>query len=264
MNKFTKTLLITGVVAVSCSTVFAASPSKGQVFAAQNSMSIERQISSQATLKSDQQSVDYSKFLENGGGELWVKLTLEGAEFNTKDPNKIKNAITQNYDIQTSLAVGNDGKSIEFGVYAPNASITYLENWEISINSSVLTSENNVKVSIPVNNDIELSKTPKVITNKTSVTVDELVNGFNITLEGINGAKFNTSCAANYVRQSIMQTSNIDVYAIPYCDLTQTKMTFNIRALNGVSIYRDTLEFRIEGMATNSQVPLIVKIPIQR
>lgn len=41
-------------------------------------------------------------------------------------------------------------------------------------------------------------------------------------------------------------------------------MTFNIRALNGVSIYRDTLEFRIEGMATNSQVPLIVKIPIQR
>ncbi|MDO4926591.1 MAG: hypothetical protein Q3980_13160 [Turicibacter sp.] len=55
-------------------------------------------------------------------------MTLEGASFNTTDPYEIKNAISQNYDIQTSLLVSLDRKTIEFGVYAPNANIEYLDN----------------------------------------------------------------------------------------------------------------------------------------
>ena len=109
-NKIITSLLIAGVLAVNSSTVFAAT-------LPQNLNSLEQQISSKVTLKSDQASVDYTNFIKNGGGEQWVKLTLEGAKFNTNAPNKILKAITQNYDVKTSLLLGNDGKSIEFGVY---------------------------------------------------------------------------------------------------------------------------------------------------
>ena len=80
-------------------------------------------------------------------------MTLEGASFNTTDPYEIKNAISQNYDIQTSLLISLDRKTIEFGVYAPNANIEYLDNWEITIKSSVLRSDQDATIKIPVSHD---------------------------------------------------------------------------------------------------------------
>ena len=257
MKKFMNSLLITGLVVFNATTVFAAIP--------QDVTAIEQRESTLATLKAEQASVNYSNFLKNGGGEVWVNLTLEGAQFNTNDPYKIKDAITQNYDIQTTLAVGNDGKSIEVGVYKPNAGIEYINNWEITIDSSVLTCDNDVTVKVPVLKDIPTVNTPKVITDRKSITVKELEEGFTITLEGINGAYFNTGCLGGFIRKSIMRTSNIAVNPVPYCDgLNSNKVKLHIKSLNPVPSYRDVLEFRIEGEATNSPVPLLVSLPIIR
>ncbi len=265
MKKIVKSLVLSSVMLASSTTSFAATIPQNSIAELQNTATLEKQLTSNVKLYSDQSSVKYSKFLENGGGELWVKLTLDGAKFNTNDPYKIKDAISQNYDIKTSLAVGNDGKSIEFGVYEPNANIEYIDNWEITIDSSVLTSDSNATVKIPVIHDTIYSSTPKVITDKTSVTVDELEKGFYITLETTNGAMFDTRCAGGFIRQSMMRTSNIDIYPLAYCDgLDSTKVKFFIKALNGVPYSKNELEFRIEGNATNSTVPLIVKLPIIR
>lgn len=265
MKKIVKSLVVSSVVLASSTASFAATMPQGSLGALQNATSLERQITSNVTLTADQSSVKYSKFLENGGGELWVKLTLDGAKFNTNDPYKIKDSISQNYDIKTTLAVGNDGKSIELGVYQPNANIEYLENWDITIDSSVLTSDSDINVKIPVINDIVYTSTPKVKFDKTSITLDELKNGFDITLETTNGSMFNTRCSGGFIRQSIMRTSNIDVFPIAYCDgIDSTKVKLHIRALNDVPYYRDELVFRIEGNASNSTVPLIVNLPIVR
>ncbi len=265
MKKIATSLVVSSIVLTSSTASFAATIPQSVIGAVKNTTSLERQITSNATLTADQSSVKYSKFLENGGGELWVKLTLNGAEFNTNDPYKIKESISQNYDIKTTLAVGNDGKSIEFGVYEPNANIEYLESWDITIDSSVLTSDSDVQVKIPVVNDIIYTSTPKVKVDKTSITLDELKNGFDITLETTNGAMFNTRCSGGFIRQSIMRTSNIDIFPIAYCDgIESTKVKLHIRALNGVPSYKDELVFRIEGNASNSTVPLIVNLPIVR
>ena len=62
-----------------------------------------------------------------------------------------------------------------------------------------------------------------------------------------------------------MRTSNIAVNPLPYCDgLNSTKVKLHIKSLNPVPYYRDVLEFRIEGEATNSPVPLLVSLPIIR
>ena len=257
MKKFMNSLLITGLVVFNATTVFAAIP--------QDVTAIEQRESTLATLKAEQASVNYSNFLKNGGGELWVNLRLEGAQFNTNDPYKIKDAITQNYDIQTTLAVGNDGKSIEVGVYKPNAGIEYINNWEITVDSSVLTCDNDLTIKIPVLKDIPTVNTPKVTTDRQSITVKELEEGFILNLEGINGAYFNTGCLGGFIRKSIMRTSNIAVNPVPYCDgLNSNKVKLHIKSLNPVPSYRDVLEFRIEGEATNSPVPLLVSLPIIR
>ena len=257
MKKFMNSLLVTGLVVFNATTVFAAIP--------QDVTAIEQRETTLATLKAEQESVNYSNFLKNGGGELWVNLTLEGAQFNTNDPYKIKDAITQNYDIETTLAVGNDGKSIEVGVYKPNAGIEYINNWEITIDSSVLTCDNDVTIKIPVLKDMPTVNTPKVITDKQSITAKELEEGFIINLEGINGAFFNTRCNGDFIRQSIIRTSNIAVYPLAYCDgLDSTQVKLYIKALNGVPADSTKLEFRLEGEATNSPVPLLVSLPIIR
>ena len=220
MKKIATSLVVSSIVLTSSTASFAATIPQSVIGAVKNTTSLERQITSNATLTADQSSVKYSKFLENGGGELWVKLTLNGAEFNTNDPYKIKESISQNYDIKTTLAVGND---------------------------------------------IIYTSTPKVKVDKTSITLDELKNGFDITLETTNGAMFNTRCSGGFIRQSIMRTSNIDIFPIAYCDgIESTKVKLHIRALNGVPSYKDELVFRIEGNASNSTVPLIVNLPIVR
>ncbi|WP_195428121.1 hypothetical protein [Clostridium sp. D46t1_190503_E9] len=258
-NKIITSLLVAGVLAVNSSTVFAAT-------LPQNLNSLEQQISSKVTLKSDQASVDYTNFIKNDGGEQWVKLTLEGAKFNTNDPNKILKAITQNYDVKTTLLLGNDGKSIELGVFEPNAGIEYLDNWEITISSSVLTSDTDASIKIPVNYDMNTSTTPKVITSKKSVTVSELKNGFELPLTAIGGAVFNTDCIGNNVRISLMQTANIPVMAYTFCDINLTNASFFIKALNDIPESATEFTFRLEQErnAVLSPVPLIVKIPIVR
>lgn len=258
-HKIIKSLLLAGVIAINSSTVFAAT-------LPQNVNLLEAQVSSEVTLKSDQQSVDYTNFLKNGGGEQWVKLTLDGAEFNTNDPYKILSAITQNYDIKTSLLVGNDGKSIELGVYEPNDGISYLPNWEITIDSSVLTSDTDASIKIPVNYDMNTQTTPKVVTSKESVTIDELKNGFELSLTATGGAVFNTDCLGNNVRLSLMQTANIPVNAYTFCDLDLTNVSFFIKALNDIPDSATEFTFRLEQgrNAVLSPVPLIVKIPIIR
>lgn len=258
-NKIINSLLLAGVIAVNSSTAFASTlPTNVNL--------VNEQSYSDVTLKSDQQSVDYTNFIKNGGGEQWVKLTLDGAKFNTNDPYEIKNAISQNYDITTSLLVGNDGKSIEFGVYEPNAGISYLPNWEITIDSSVLTSDTDATIKIPVNYDMNTSTTPKVITSKQSVTINELKNGFTLSLTSTGGAVFNTNCLGNNIRLSLMQTANIPVYALTYCDLDLTNVSFFIKALNDIPDSATEFTFRLEQErnAVLSSVPLIVKIPIVR
>ncbi|CEO35084.1 hypothetical protein [Paraclostridium sordellii] len=252
-------LLVAGVLSISSTSVFAdAIP--------QTPISLEQKTSSKVALKSDQKSVNYSNFIKNGGGEQWVNLTLDGAEFNTSNPNEILKAITQNYDVKTTLSVSNDGKSIELGVYEPNAGIEYLDNWEITIKSSVLTSDTDASVKIPVNYDINTSTTPKVITSKQSVTIDELKNGFELPLTAIGGAVFNTDCIGNNVRLSLMQTANIPVTAYTFCDLDLTNISFFVKALNDIPESATEFTFRLEQErnAVLSPVPLIVKIPIVR
>ncbi|MGL5329534.1 MAG: hypothetical protein ACRDD7_09710 [Peptostreptococcaceae bacterium] len=51
---------------------------------------------------------------------------------------------------------------------------------------------------------------------------------------------------------------------LPYCDsISSNRIKFYIKATNGVPYYRDALEFRIEGDATNSNVPMMVKLDIK-
>lgn len=248
------TLMITGILAVNSATAFAAEPVSGMPV-------MEQQASQEAVLKSDQQSVLYTNFTKNGGGEQWVKLTLEGALFNTGDPNEIKRAISQNYDIQTTVAVCNDGKSIELGVFAPNAGIKYLPDWDIRIDASVLTSDSDMSVRIPVIDDVD-PYAPNVITSKKSVSRNELEHGFDLDLQGVRGVQFNTSCLGNNVRLSIMNTANIPVMAITYCDYDSTHMSFQVQALNPIPLYTNVFTFKIQGNAANAKEPITVSIPI--
>ncbi|MGL5329535.1 MAG: hypothetical protein ACRDD7_09715 [Peptostreptococcaceae bacterium] len=66
-----------------------------------------------ASLVSKQSSVKYSDFLKDGGGWQWVDLELKGAKITTKDPYKLSGAITQNYDVQTTLVGTSDGTNFE-------------------------------------------------------------------------------------------------------------------------------------------------------
>ena len=229
-------------------------------------LSLEQSTLSTVTLKSDKSSVNYTDFSKNGGGEQWVKLTLEGAKFNTNDPNEILKAIKQNYDVKTTLLVGNDGQSIEFGVYEPNAGIKYLESWDITIDSSVLTTNEDAKIKIPVNYDMNTATTPKIVTSKKSVTIDELKKGFELPLELTGGAVFNTDCLGNNVRLGLMKTANIPVMAATFCDISLNKASFLIQALNDIPDNVNEFTFRLEQKdnAVLSPVPLIVKVPIVR
>ena len=60
MNKFMKSLLITGIVASNATAVLATTP--------QNVRVLEQRVATSATLKAEQASVNYSNFLKNGGG----------------------------------------------------------------------------------------------------------------------------------------------------------------------------------------------------
>ncbi|MGL5347697.1 MAG: leucine-rich repeat domain-containing protein [Peptostreptococcaceae bacterium] len=228
-------------------------------------LEISNEQKSGASLVSKQSSIKYSDFLKDGGGWQWVDLELKGAKITTKDPEVFDKAITQNYDVQTTFALPPHGTSFEFGVFAPNPGIEYIDNWEITIDSSVLDIDQDLTIKIPVENDIGTTVTPKIVANKKSVTKEELLNGFDLTLETINGAKFNTSCMAYGPRVSIIKTANLRaLQVLPYCnDISSNRITFHIKAVNGIPSYSDTLEFRMEGDALiNSKVPLMVKLDI--
>ena len=262
MNKrFLNLALVAGLVVSNVSLSFA-DTLKTDVTLPNLEIGNVREVSN-ASIVSDKSSVNYSDFLKNGGGEQWVNLELKGAKITTKDPYKLAKAITQNYDVQTTLALPSHGTSFEFGVFAPNSGIEYIDNWEITIDSSVLDIDQDLTIKIPVVNDLGVAETPKIVASKTSVTKDELINGFDLTLETPANVRFNTSCTAYAPRVSIIKTANMDLEVLPYCNgISPNKIKFYIKAMNGVPSYIDTLEFRMEGDATNSNVPMMVKLDI--
>lgn len=262
MNKRFFSLAVAAALIVTNVSISSANGVNGNVEVPTLEVSSEQK--SGASLVSKQSSVKYSDFLKDGGGWQWVNLELKGAKFTTKDYSKLGPAITQNYDVQTQLIAPSDGVNFEFGVYEPNPGIEYIDTWEITIDSSVLDIDHDLTVKIPVVNDLGVAETPKIIASRTSVTKDELLNGFDLTLETTAGARFNTSCTAYAPRVSIIKTANMYLEVLPYCDsISPYKIKFFIKASNGVPYYRDALEFRIEGDATNSNVPMMVKLDIK-
>lgn len=264
MNKRFFSLAIAAGLIVTNVSISSANGVNGNVEAPALEVSSEQK--SEASLVCKQDSVKYSDFFKEGGGWQWVDLELKGAKFITKDYAKLGPAITQNYDVTTQLIAPSDGVNFEFGVYEPNPGIEYIDTWEITIDSSVLDIDQDLTVKIPVVNDTGATVTPKIIASKTSVTKDELINGFDLTLETTNGARFNTDCLAYAPRVSIIKTANLrSLQVLPYCnDISPTRITFHIKAVNEIPYYRDTFEFRMEGDAIrNSSIPLLVKLDIK-
>lgn len=209
--------------------------------------------------------VNYSDIVK-GDGAVNFKVTLpQGVKLTTTNPNVFSDCLTQNYDISISEGVHYSKEYFSINVNWANRDVSYLGDWTFNIDGAAFTDGQSRSFTIQVVNDL-LAGTPTVYTNvDQGVTVQQLTQGFDLVMD-IQNAKFNTSCFANYVRVSIMNTSGIrGIYAVAYCDtLKPTQLKMRIQAMNGVESWRTHFEFRLEGDAIYSSNPITVRIPIIR
>lgn len=215
-------------------------------------------------LRAEVTSVTYSDMVKGDGAIHFNVFLPEGVKLTTTDPYKFSNALTQNYDISISEGVHSNKQQFLINVNWSNPGIKYDGNWVFNIDGSVFTDGKSRNLTIPVINDLGQVGTPRITTNvDKGVTRQQLVNGFDIVMD-IENAKFNTVCFGNYIRVSMMNTSGIrGLYAVAYCDsLKANRVKMRVQAMNGVESWRTHFEFKIEGDATNSSVPITVRIPI--
>lgn len=222
---------------------------------ANTTMPVAQSVEQKASILAGTSQIRYSDMLIDG--EVWVDLNLQGAKFkDDATANEIRDAITTNYAVKTTLAVRNDRTGIEFGIFESLPNISFKDEWIITIDSSVLTVDYDLTTTIKVRDNVTSS--PKVVADRTSLTRDELTRGTVVTFN-IEGEKFNTACTGQYIRRSIMESANVrGLYVIPYCDLTQNKITFYMQALNGVSIHENKLTFVFDNRATSANNALPV------
>ena len=215
------------------------------------------------TIIPSQTIVTYSA-LVSGDGAVNIDFDLQGVKLTTSDPYKFSDNLTQNYDICISEGTALDKGSFTINVNWSNPGVQYLGDWVININGSMFTDGKDREIVIKVLNDLGQVGAPKIKTNvDQGVTRKQLTQGFDLEME-ITGAKFNTTCFGNYIRMSMMNSCGIrGLYPVAYCDsLRPNKVKLRVQAPNGVESWRTHFEFKIEGNATNSSVPITVRIPI--
>ncbi|MGL4738932.1 MAG: hypothetical protein ACRCW2_15875 [Cellulosilyticaceae bacterium] len=207
--------------------------------------------------------VTYSALVA-GDGAVNINFDLQGVKLTTSDPYKFSDNLTQNYDICISEGTSYTKDSFSINVNWSNPGVEYVGDWVININGSMFTDGQDRQIVIKVLNDLGQVGAPKIKTNvDQGVTRQQLTQGFDLEME-MTGAKFNTTCFGNYIRQSMMNSCGIrGLYPVAYCNALQpNKVKLRVQAPNGVESWRTHFEFKIEGNATNSPVPITVRIPI--
>ncbi|MGL4654898.1 MAG: hypothetical protein ACRCWM_03280 [Sarcina sp.] len=259
MKKSIKKLIAVSLCAMAIAGTTTVMPS--QVAMAQTITGMERQEALQ-DLRPDVTSVKYSDMVA-GDGAVYLKVQLpQGVKLTTTDPYKFSDALTQNYDVSISEGVHYSKDYFTINVNWANAGIEYLGDWVIKIDGSMFTDGNARELNIGVNNNLFVG-TPKITTNvDNGVTVNQLKYGFDLEMN-LQNAEFNTACFGNYIRLSMIKSSGLSIYPVAYCDsLGRTRVKMRVQAMNGVESWRTHFEFKIEGDATNSPVPITVRIPI--
>ncbi|WP_053983623.1 hypothetical protein [Niameybacter massiliensis] len=209
-------------------------------------------------------TVRYSDMVK-GDGAVHIEFKLNGVKLTTTDPYKFSDAVTHNYDVSVSEGVHYNKELFSMNVNWSNPGIAYNGDWVINIDGSVFSDGADRTITIKVINDLAHVGTPSITTNvDKGVTVQQLTQGFDLVMN-INNARFNTTCFGNYIRVSMMNSCGMYIYPVAYCDsLKPNQVKMRVQAMNGVESWRTHFEFKIEGNATNSSVPINVRIPIIR
>lgn len=209
-------------------------------------------------------TINYSDLVK-GNGAVNIKFDLNDVTLTTTSPYVFSDALTQNYDISISEGVHYSKTYFSINVNWANSGIEYNGDWVINIDGSVFSDGADRTITIKVVNDLAAVGTPKIATNvENGVTVQQLTQGFDLVMN-IENAKFNTTCFGNYIRLSMINTSGMSIYPVAYCDgLRPEQVKMRVQAMNGVESWRTHFEFTIQGDATNSPVPITVRIPIIR
>lgn len=207
--------------------------------------------------------VTYSDLVE-GDGMVNIDFDLKGVKLTTTNPSTFSKSVKQNYDICFSASPGYNGDKFNINVNWSNPGIMYNGDWVIDVKGDVFSDGKDRRFVIQVMNDLGQVGAPKITTNvDKGITRKQLTEGFDLEME-ITGAQFNTACLGNYIRVSMMQSSGIrGLNPMAYCNaLKPNKVKFSVQAPNGVESWRTHFEFKLEGNATNSSVPISVRIPI--
>lgn len=244
LKRFLSAAVLVGIMGANVSMVYA------------NTMvPIAQSTEQKANVVTNATEIRYSDMLIDG--EVWIDLNLQGAKFKDNlSANEIRDGITTNYEVKTTLALRNDRTGIEFGIYESMSNISFKDEWVITIDSSVLTVDYDLTTTVKVRDNV--ASKPKVVADRTSLTRAELEKGTVVTFS-IEGEEFNTRCSGQYIRRSMMQSANVKgLYVIPYCDMTKNKITFYMQAMNGVSIHENKLVLSFDNSATSSNKALPV------
>lgn len=212
----------------------------------------------------DRSYLRYSDMVQ-GDGAADIFFTLNGVTLTTDDPYAFDDAMTHNYDVDASTGVSYKGDMFFLNVNWSNPGIKFVGDWIININGSMFSDGKARTITVPIINDLGDKGQPTVTTNvDKGVTVQQLLNGFDLEMN-ISNATFNTACFGNYIRMSMMDTSGLRLYPVAYCDsLKANQVKMRVQVLNYVESWRTHLEFKLQGDAIKSSMPITVRIPIIR
>lgn len=214
-------------------------------------------------LRAEVSSVRYSDMVKGEGAIHFSVYLPEGVKLTTTNPSTFSKAVTQNYDISISEGVSTKQDRFLINVNWANQGIQYLGNWVFNINGSVFSDGKARNLTIPVVNDLEPVGTPRIITNvDKGITRKQLIDGFDLVMN-IENATFNTVCLGNNIRVSMIKSSGLRINPVAYCNgLKPNQVKMRVQATNGVESWRTHFEFKIEGNASSSPIPITVRIPI--
>lgn len=237
------------------------------VMSSQSAMAapLNTQVSQSAVqdLNSQVSTVYYSNMVKGDGAVSFDIFLPKDVKLTTTNPYVLSDALTQNYDVCLSTGVSYSKDEFSLNVNWSNQGIKFVGDWVINLDGSVFSDGKDRKLVIKVINDLQQVGTPKITTNvDKGVTVKQLKQGFDLEMN-LENAKFNTSCFGNYIRLSMINTSGLRIHPVAYCNALQTnKVKMRVQATNGVESWRTHFEFKIEGNASSSKVPITVRIPI--
>ncbi|MEF9951794.1 MAG: hypothetical protein RR840_08500 [Clostridium sp.] len=262
MEKSLKKVIAAGLCAMSIFSLSAVVPQTAM--AAEQQKTVAKQVAND--LKAQVSSVRYSDMLKGDGIINFNVYLPTGVKLTTTNPYTFSNALTQNYDISISEGVHSSKDYFSINVNWANQGIQFNGDWVMNINGSAFTDGKARTLTIPVVNDLANVATPKITTNvDKGVTVKQLTQGFDIVMN-IQNASFNTVCSGSYIKRSILESCGIRGLKVDaYCSgLKPNQVKFRVKATNGIESWRTHFEFKIEGEASNSSLPITVKVPIIR